>query len=253
MRQCGFDFALTRLSGLFFHSIRRKPTSMFHIVGYDSSKRPRAGGVVACCASARDQVPVDYSGSDVGWLVVTLRTTSDSRLASIATDIRGKDAARQANVFYTGGAARQYRTPRDFDTKEEHGAVFVRPLSAGDYELHNLRAAGSVGTIGVVVRSKTDFSIPFSIQAGKASYVGSFKAHPTGSARIKGGLADLFAGAIFAGAFFVVSDDSEQDIPSAKSKLPGLETIEHAVPTVDRICLEFSSPPLLSGTETAYS
>jgi len=209
-----------------------------------------AFSLVAGCASARDRVPEDYSGADAGWLVVSIRTTGDNQLANLAMDIRAKDAVRSANLAYNG---RSRVTPRDFDTEDGTGAVFVRPLPAGDYEIHKVRASGSVGSIGAVVSSRTEFSIPFAIQAGRATYVGSFKAHPTGSAKIEGGLADFFEGVIFAGAFFVVTDDIERDIPIAKSKSSGIVTVEHAVPDVDRICLEFSSPPLLSGTETPCS
>ena len=89
----------------------------------------------------------DYSGADTGWLVASIRTTNqnefqntflDLRVRSINLDVRSKDGGeRSASVTYDLYGSPT--TPRDFHNEEENGAVFVRALPAGDYEIHNFR------------------------------------------------------------------------------------------------------------------
>jgi hypothetical protein len=190
--------------------------------------------LTGCATDRYNNIPRDYSGADTGWLVVSIRTTDDNRLTDTYLQIRSRDGARIARIFYSASGVSA--TPRDYDGGGENGAVLVRSLPAGDYEIHNFQAAGYVGGLQTTISSRIDFNIPFSIQPGRASYVGSFKAHPTGTAHDPTSLGQfLFGGAIDAGVVFVVTDESERDIPIARSRSVEIVTIQSVVPNVDEI------------------
>ena len=193
--------------------------------------------LVAGCAGS---IGPNYSGADAGWLVVSIRTTNknelqntflDLRVRSIILDIRSKDGERSTAVVYDLNGSTI--TPRDFDNEDENGAVFVRAVPAGDYEIYNFSIIAFRGFAGIAISSKTDFSIPFSIQAGKASYVGSFKAYPADEGS-KSLISQLFTYPDV-GIYFVVTDESERDIPIARAKTAGTLAVTHAVPNVDQI------------------
>jgi len=183
------------------------------------------------CASDSGRIPEDYSDADRGWLVLSMLTTNDNRFRNTFLRIRSKDGSRNTFVQYTSnriagdfGAPINSRQPRDFDTANENGNVLVRPLPAGDYEIYSFSAAGW----GWELEPPTDFSIPFSIQAGSASYIGSFKVHPIFGTNILGTSNQP-------GMFFVVTDETERDLAVARSKSAGIGSIQSVVPNVDQI------------------
>jgi hypothetical protein len=55
------------------------------------------------------------------------------------------------------------------------GGVFAVHLPPGQYELHNVSFKGGVSVIASAYpRAKTDFSIPFTVEEGTATYLGEF-------------------------------------------------------------------------------
>lgn len=82
---------------------------------------------------------------------------------------RGDDefvSPRLLNLFYA-------RTPRDVrETWHGIGTLFVLPLKPGRYEIYNVFfERGSVKTW-----KREDFSIPLDVEAGRAYYLGDFRA-----------------------------------------------------------------------------
>ncbi|MGB0370338.1 MAG: hypothetical protein ACPGN3_03245 [Opitutales bacterium] len=67
----------------------------------------------------------------------------------------------------------------DFDIKGGKGEVFILRLPEGNYEFYNYSFYDNRGSFSVTHNRKSDFSIPFKIEAGKALYVGSIIAKHT--------------------------------------------------------------------------
>lgn len=121
---------------------------------------------------------------------------------------RGSDnfaTARLHNEFYA-------RTPRDVrETGHGIGTLFVMPLKPGRYELYNLRFDRGSS----VSWSREDFTIPFQLEAGKAYYIGDFR-----------------AGCVTPGqstCLFLHSDHLERDSALVRAKypqVPGLQRLD---------------------------
>lgn len=132
--------------------------------------------LAGCHSLPSADVPVSMrpsTGSDVSYLVGVVGIWPDAVYTAqeqklLIRQRGGNDVVspRLLNTFYA-------RTPRDV---REHwhgiGTLFVLPLKAGRYEIFNvLFERGSVRTW-----KREDFSIPLELEAGKAYYVGDFRA-----------------------------------------------------------------------------
>ena len=91
-----------------------------------------------------------------------------------------------------------------YTTDVEKGSVFALELPAGDYEFYDLKFLRNDGGGQWGFRSRNEFSLPFVVVAGQATYLGSFIAHGEG---IDG---DRPWTATFGGQFRV-SDQFERD------------------------------------------
>jgi hypothetical protein len=119
-------------------------------------------------------------------------------------------------VSDNGGLIRLKRTglwgPKmdvDFEGHDS-GYVFVRSLPPGHYEIYDFGLSGSRGMSAVYTSSREKFAIPFDIQAGEATYIGSFARAPSFQ-----GPMHRVAGAM---GYFIVSDQSERDLPIARAR-----------------------------------
>ena len=122
----------------------------------------------------------------------------------------------------------------DFEDGDEMGVVEVRKLPPGNFELFKVEGALYGGVIQWRWQSKDSFSIPFTIEAGKATYIGHFQGHSTSVRSV------LSLGApLPSGAYFVVSNQYDHDLQIARKKVMTLQEAKIAVPDVAELKSEY--------------
>jgi hypothetical protein len=179
--------------------------------------------VLAGCAN---NIPRDYSGRDAGYLIVALGSSASTEYSRYVLLFRKKKSDQPANGNVTYVQEKAFTSiNRDFDGRSGNGIVEVRNLPAGEYEIYNFGIYKSDGT---QFKAKDDFSIPFTINPGVATYLGEFKAE-----KITG--RNLIGMNVSAGAFFVIGDMQQRDIPIAKAKSAFIKSLAVAIPDVKAI------------------
>lgn len=115
--------------------------------------------------------------------------------------------------------------PSNLDYRgREAGRVFVRTLPPGRYEIYDFGFRGSIVVENLEWSSSTPFAVAFTIRPGEATYIGNFARAPSLGSRLEPEL-----GAV---GYFVVSDQSERDLPIARAKVPGLLPVRMEVSDV---------------------
>jgi hypothetical protein len=176
-----------------------------------------------------------YTGADAGYLITTVAARLDTGYDSYNLNFRKKDRSTESNVWW--GQSNMFdRRKLDIDDGKERGIVEVRRLPPGDYEFFNYRISRNGGTVQEWWTSKQDFSIPFTIKPGQATYVGEFMA-------IELHAKNLFGMTVQDGAYFVLSDKTERDVVIAKQKESGVSEVTSAVVDPNTI-----GNPLISAT-----
>src|ERR1700722_4299905 len=171
----------------------------------------------------------DYSGDDAGFMVIAMGsgTSIESRAVSYTLQFRKKGSPEIGTVSFTPHrpAVPFVGTKRDFDEPNETGFVDVRKLAPGDYEFYGISAA-MYGALQWRWQPDDEFSIPFTIFPGVATYLGDFRGVSTSRRSA------LSLGApLPTGAYFVVSNRADRDLPIARRKAPKLDQVNPAVPT----------------------
>lgn len=167
-------------------------------------------------------VPRDYTGKDAGHLIFGFGAGPGTSYSSYTLYFRNKATGAVGTQMYLQQTL--FTAPsRDFDDSGENGLVAIQRIPAGEYEIYNFNAYLNGGLMQSNFKSREDFSIPFTISPGKATYIGDFTAN-----KITG--KNLFGMTVSGGVYFVLSDKQSRDIPIAKRKVPDLGTIEVSVP-----------------------
>lgn len=109
----------------------------------------------------------------------------------------------------------------------EAGRVFIQSLPPGRYEIYDFGFSGTLIVAGVEWSSATPFSIPFTINAGEATYIGNFARAPSLGTNLEPQL-----GAV---GYFVVSDQSERDLAIARARDPALPAVRVEVADVSAL------------------
>lgn len=91
-----------------------------------------------------------------------------------------------------------------YSNEVEKGSVFILDLPAGQYEFYDVQFYYNNGTYSNSYSAREEFSIPFSVEANRAAYLGSFVAHGVWGKNI-------FFISIPAGGYFKISDQFERD------------------------------------------
>jgi hypothetical protein len=197
---------------------------------------------LSACAAPPPPAPKPYAGQDAGYLITSIEVISEAGYkhftlfgrpspSSYALTFRQGD---HVQPFTLGHLHRYSKETRDFGDDAHDGEIYVVRLPPGPYEIYNFTVdwAAPDGAIyrpssNKYVHAEEDFSIPFSIKAGQSTYLGSFGAVAT---------SERFLGAPKpTGAKFWVRDQSERDIPIARSKVPELPPIVVQIPDVDSL------------------
>jgi hypothetical protein len=170
----------------------------------------------------------DYAGEDAGFMVIAMGsgTSIESRAVSYTLNFRKKGSPEVGTISFTPHrpALPFVGTKRDFDEPNETGFVDVRKLAPGEYEFYGISAAMH-GALQWRWQPEDEFSIPFTISPGVATYLGDFRGVST-SRRSAWSL----GAPLPTGAYFVVSNRADRDLPIAKRKAPKLDQVNPAVP-----------------------
>lgn len=125
----------------------------------------------------------------------------------------------------------------DYQSSRETGMVLVQAMPPGEYEIYNFFIFRRAGVLTYSFRSKTDLSIPFTVKAGQATYLGNYQANDFSGKNIIG-----FSEP--AGAVFVVTDRLAAELPIAQAKAnTALGTPADATPVPESIGSPFFIKP----------
>jgi len=183
-----------------------------------------------------------WAGGDTGTLIVTLNTPTVGGAVSQAyrtyyIRLRRRDTGAEDQIRYTPHAWRTV-SPNDFASTGGEGTVVTKELSAGDWEVTKFMFETHSNGIGRTrFRPLNEFSIPFTIRPGRATYIGNFQ--PIG---LTG--KNLIGMEVPGGVRFVITDKSARDVPIAQAKQPNLGPVDIGVFDVDRL-----GNPLLGSRE----
>jgi hypothetical protein len=184
---------------------------------------------VAAAGASWSKELKDYPGEDAGFMVIAMGsgTSIESRAISYTLNFRRKETSEVGTISFTPHrpALPFLGTKRDFDEPNETGFVDVRKLAPGEYEIYGISAA-MYGTLQWRWQPKDEFSIPFTISAGVATYLGDFRGVGTSERS-----AWSLGAPLPTGAYFVVSNRADRDLPIARRKAPKLDQVNPAVPT----------------------
>ncbi len=184
--------------------------------------------VLAGCAGG-------YRGADAGALIYSSGSIGpESRFQLFYRTVGKSSGYGHDSIDYDTHSV--FARPADF-TGHENGQVTTVCLRPGRYEVYNYEVYVPVYDGGPLVFGPSkDFSIPFVIRPGEATYIGDF-AHVSLADEVVPGIVFTAAGG------FVVTDKHERDIPIARKQDPNLpQTVGMSVTDVSTLGV----PTLLS-------
>ncbi|MGD0142887.1 MAG: tetratricopeptide repeat protein [Rhizomicrobium sp.] len=159
----------------------------------------------------------NYTGADAGFVVISIALhDAGVGISALTLDVESIDE----NVLSTLSMWR----PSIFGSKkydiqdgtEIVGDVDVRALPPGNYILSRLVFAAATGCNGP--NPIAHFSIPFTVKAGQATYLGALRYEPLTWSNWVGSTCSE-------GGYFVVTDEKARDIAIAKAKLASLPDV----------------------------
>jgi len=189
--------------------------------------------LLSACAGVQ-RIPSDYSGPGAGKAVIGMGAITGTSYSSYSLLFRRVDQRSlpadqqqvgriiffQKNIFYA-------KKP-DYGNQSEEGVVLVQSLPAAEYEIFNFDIFFNAGTVQKNFSSREPFSIPFTVEVGKTTYLGNYQANGIIGKNIFG--ISLPAGAVFAitnrahddlrmahGKDALISTDAKDETPTAKS------------------------------------
>jgi hypothetical protein len=193
---------------------------------------------LVACATPRIAIAESAEGS-FGYLIITVSTPvfegkRDKEYLGLDLKIC-RQAGNDSVTLRTSANNWMSGDKNDFSDANEAGMVVVKSLPSGSWEVCSYTATDTLGKIFVPqgtalsdMFTPKDFSIPFAIAQGRATYIGDFKAVGTTTK-------SLLGLTVPAGPRWVISNQSARDIPIAQKRYPGLQSIDMAVPDVDKL------------------
>jgi hypothetical protein len=199
---------------------------------------------ILVCAMAWPAAAADYNDPDGGWVVLSVTTgltnplSTDVVLKFNRVGLRTGDFVEKsaplslfnskADEFASGfGAnieqiiARKSMILMKNRTKTD---VFVVRLPPGPYQIYDIGVAASLGNMHYWA-NLDDAPIQFTINPGRTTYLGSFTPAPVGGP-------GLFGLPRFAKWIFLMTDQSERDLPIAQARVAGLPPAEKRLAAV---------------------
>lgn len=181
-----------------------------------------------CLAGIADQVVAQPSAPpDSGQLIVSFSGGGDASCIASRLVLKAIGAAKPFSIDYRP-CSLFWNDHHDFGDAAEYGAVVVRALPPGDYAIVNFREFYNNGAVEKTWEARHDFSVPFSVRPGRATYIGNFKAISLTGKNVFGLPLPV------AEVLLSVADRSARDVPIAASKDPGLGAVDVVIPDVSK-------------------
>ena len=128
-----------------------------------------------------------------------------------------------SRAFYIPGSLPQFH----FAEGDTRGTLFFAQLAPTEYEIFNFELVHDMGPLGRnILRSKTEFSVPFSATEGRATYLGQILVVSEFGKNALGMR-------VPAGGYFVVSDQTERDVRLLQSQFKEVD-----ISKVDRAVID---------------
>ena len=186
-----------------------------------------AFALASCAALAdaqcdRDKWAGGYAGPDAGKLIMAFGSNHGMDYSRYQLYYRPKTRCGEAFISHLHNNIFSAQKP-DIDDNAEEAEVWELRLPPGDYEFYNFEITSDNGIVRKRFTSPEDFSVPFTIKPGKTSYFGDFRAMA-----VEG--RNIFGLAVDAGAYFMISDQSDRDLQIAKLKDSTISGVENSVP-----------------------
>lgn len=161
------------------------------------------------CAGAPATIPKSLQGDATGKKGIvfgSIGSGGDGRYSVYGLRYRAIGSKDMGEFQYRNNWMHIANTTTDFSHGNAEGSVFVAHLPPGNYELFNVHFFENRGSQGTTTfTSKVDFSVPFSVSEGKATYLGEYIGQ-----RVEG--KNIFHLPVSAGGYYVVTDQLDRDI-----------------------------------------
>ncbi|MCF1192027.1 hypothetical protein LRR18_10575 [Mangrovimonas sp. AS39] len=116
-----------------------------------------------------------------------------------------KPEGKEIGLFDSNGGLRIQRDSQHYKTDNSRVYLILKELKVGNYEFFDYHLIQNFGYSASHIRSKKEFSIPFSVQEDSINYIGDFTFYPQSNDN---------------GNLFVISDKYDRDIMKLKEKYP---------------------------------
>ncbi|MBV9571643.1 MAG: hypothetical protein JO056_10430 [Alphaproteobacteria bacterium] len=161
----------------------------------------------------------EYQGADAGVLALSLGAYKEANYSVYKLIFRTREKTKTGRLTYNP------RARPDYSNDYIAGAVRTYSLTPGDYEIYDLEIFYTNGFVQETFSSKEPFSIPFTIKPKQTIYLGEFRAMPMSRPSLL-----LLGLPVPAGAKFQLSDQSERDIPIARTQNSRVTNVEIKIP-----------------------
>ncbi|MEQ1773807.1 MAG: hypothetical protein ABL891_08490 [Burkholderiales bacterium] len=195
--------------------------------------------ILAGCAT---RLPTDYAGPDAGFAVIGIGAKWNTQYSSYTFVFRRIGEQETGHLTYFQNNQMRARET-DYRTNDEAGIVYVANIPAGNYEIINFSVFLNSGVYQSAYSSRKPFSIPFTVRAKEAVYLGNYQANGINGK-------NFFGMPVTGGAYFVVENRYQKDIELAKKRTPPLpiENAKDMTPNLKNV-----GSPFLITTEQAKS
>ncbi|MEO0974255.1 MAG: hypothetical protein AAFX85_14275, partial [Pseudomonadota bacterium] len=189
-----------------------------------------------------DALPGEPGGYLTGSLAVVSKGPMATNNSSHTIYFRkvGSDGARYQSIGRGGFSRRK----SDFTSKRLHSRTFMYRFEPGEYEIYAVRFYyNGAGIVADHNYASDEFTIPFEIKDGEATYIGNFLAY---FRKLRRGEAweEAFGFRGNSGSLFVYSNQAERDLPTLREKYPELADVPFAV-----VEHEYLYPPMIDYVE----
>ena len=183
--------------------------------------------LVGLCLAGCTLIPADpgYKGADTGLLVFGCGNLNEPTGIQLPYREVRPDGTRSGPVGRIEDEVGDAFGPPSEFAPPEAGQVHIHHLKPGNYEIYWYRISWQEVMAAAIVTAREEFSLPFTVSAGKATYIGDYAtAYVTPRDDLETQSAD--------GRYILVSDKHERDLEIARKRLPPSTEVTVSIPDV---------------------
>jgi hypothetical protein len=174
---------------------------------------------LASCAVASLPAPdpAPYAGKDAGYLVMAFGQKTGTDYIDYSLRYRNTEGAGGGSITYYPYYPDTHQRQSDFKNRSGSGDIETVAMQPGNYEFYYFEMSCYYEAVFETFKVEDNFSIPFTIRAGEATYLGQYVAQGITDGK------DILSGRrIPAGAILLVSGQKDFDVSIAR--MPALNT-----------------------------